>query len=399
MRCPPVSFKTLFIQQLISDHLPSWIVALIALINAIVFSGNAFAHEIRPAVATVSIESSERYNVELKLNAEALLAGVSPEHQDTDDSPEADAYNRLRSLGAAHLTAEIFQSEQSISKGLGIRFDNHVKPPKLANVEVPETGDIRRARISKLTFTGEIPAGTDTFTWSYSRNFGNSVLKIQRKDNEEYAALLDVGETSKPYSLTGVTPKPSSWQTVLRYVSLGFTHIIPKGLDHILFVLGLFLLSQQFVPLLWQVTAFTLAHSITLGLTIYGVFSLSSTIVEPLIALSIVYVAVENILTRQLKPWRILIVFLFGLLHGMGFAGVLSEIGLPSGDFLIALIGFNAGVELGQLAVIAGAFLLVGVCGRGKSWYRSRVTIPLSLVIGLIGLYWTWERISGQLTL
>ena len=111
-------------------------------------------------------------------------------------------------------------------------------------------------------------------------------------------------------------------------------HILPKGLDHILFVLGIFLLSPRWKTMLLQVTAFTVAHSITLGLSIYGIVSLPSRIVEPLIALSIAYVAIENLLTRELKPWRLALVFMFGLLHGLGFAGVLRELGLPREEFL-----------------------------------------------------------------
>src|SRR5205823_5104476 len=127
-----------------------------------------------------------------------------------------------------------------------------------------------------------------------------------------------------------------------------FTHIVPGGLDHILFVLGIFLLSMKVKPVLAQVTAFTLAHSITLGLTIYGLVSVSPRVVEPMIALSIAYVAIENIATTALRPSRVAIVFAFGLLHGMGFAGVLKELGLPRAEFLTALVTFNVGVELGQ---------------------------------------------------
>ncbi|MFC1665380.1 HupE/UreJ family protein [Pseudomonadota bacterium] len=182
-------------------------------------------------------------------------------------------------------------------------------------------------------------------------------------------------------------------QIAKEYIGLGFTHILPKGLDHILFVVGIFLLSLKLSPVLWQITAFTVAHTITLALTIYGYISLSPSIVEPLIALSIVYVGVENILTSRLKPWRVLVVFIFGLLHGMGFAGVLTEIGLPRSEFVTALITFNVGVELGQLAVIGIALLLVGGF-RNKSWYRRWIVVPISLVISLIGLYWCLDRVT-----
>ena len=114
------------------------------------------------------------------------------------------------------------------------------------------------------------------------------------------------------------------------YLKLGFSHIVPAGPDHILFVLGIFLLSRKLKPILQQVTAFTIAHTLTLVLASMAWSRLPPSVVEPLIALSIVFVAVENILTPELKPSRIALVFAFGLLHGLGFAGVLSELGLPA---------------------------------------------------------------------
>jgi hydrogenase/urease accessory protein HupE len=207
---------------------------------------------------------------------------------------------------------------------------------------------------------------------------------------------LMAGAVSEPFPLApGLAQPRSTARVFLDYVALGYTHILPKGLDHILFVLGIFLLSLHWRPLLYQVTAFTVAHSITLGLSLYGFISLPSTVVEPLIALSIVYVAVENIVTPVLKPWRIYVVFCFGLLHGMGFAGVLKELGLPRAEFATALVAFNVGVELGQLSVITLAFLAVGVWCRHRSWYRMRVEIPGSAMIALVGAYWTVQRILG----
>jgi hypothetical protein len=178
----------------------------------------------------------------------------------------------------------------------------------------------------------------------------------------------------------------------VQYLFLGFEHILPEGLDHILFVLGLFFLSSRFKSLLWQVTAFTVAHSVTLALSMFQVISLSPSIVEPIIALSIVYVAVENLCTTELKPWRPFVVFGFGLIHGLGFAGVLSELGLPQQQFLPALVSFNIGVELGQLSVIGLAYLLVGWF-RSQTWYRSYLSMPASCGIALMASYWTIDRI------
>ena len=118
-----------------------------------------------------------------------------------------------------------------------------------------------------------------------------------------------------------------------------------------------------------------------------------SSVVEPLIAASIVYVAVENIWTKELHASRVLLVFGFGLLHGLGFAGVLAELGLPSGGKALALVAFNIGVELGQLSVLVGAWLLLGLPFRHKVWYRARIVIPLSFAIAAIGLYWVVTRL------
>ena len=175
------------------------------------------------------------------------------------------------------------------------------------------------------------------------------------------------------------------------YIELGFIHIIPGGFDHILFVIGLFLLSPKLKPLLWQVSAFTIAHTVTLALGASGVVRLPAGIVEPLIALSIVWIAVENLLTDRVHRWRIAVVSGFGLLHGLGFAGVLLEIGLSGTHFYSALLGFNLGVELGQLTVIALCFLVVGWI-MTRPVYQGRVVVPASSVIALIGAYWVIER-------
>ena len=190
------------------------------------------------------------------------------------------------------------------------------------------------------------------------------------------------------YDLASLSKTGVGWV----YLKLGFTHILPLGLDHILFVLSLYFLSPKLSTVLWQASAFTVAHSITLGLAVYGIIKPLPSVIEPIIALSIFFVAIENILVQQLKPGRILIVFLFGLVHGMGFAGALTQVGLPQSAYAICLISFNLGVELGQIAVILFAYFLVGRWFSDRSWYRARVVTPVSAMIALIALYWTIER-------
>ncbi len=182
-------------------------------------------------------------------------------------------------------------------------------------------------------------------------------------------------------------------EKVVQYVYQGIVHIVPRGFDHILFVLALFLLSSKLSTLLWQVSAFTLAHTVSLALAMFGMVQISSSIVEPLIALSIAYVAIENIFYPSLSRWRIALVFMFGLLHGLGFASVLMEVGLPRNYWLSSLISFNVGVEFGQLLVISLAFLLLAWARKNPSFYRQRVVIPLSAIIALMGTYWFIERV------
>lgn len=179
------------------------------------------------------------------------------------------------------------------------------------------------------------------------------------------------------------------------YLKLGFTHIIPEGFDHILFVCGLCLLSRKIKTILWQATAFTVAHSITLALSMKSIIVAPSAVVEPIIALSILFIAVENLLLTELKPWRVAIVFMFGLIHGMGFASSLNEIGLPRNKFGLSILSFNIGVELGQVTIILLMFALIILpLGKMKN-YRKAVVFPLSILIGLIALYWTVQRVTG----
>lgn len=177
------------------------------------------------------------------------------------------------------------------------------------------------------------------------------------------------------------------------YFKLGVRHIVPDGFDHILFVISLCLLNTKIKTILWQASAFTVAHTITLALSMKGIIQLPADIVEPLIALSIMFVAIENILLSELKAWRIAIVFMFGLVHGMGFARALNEIGLPRNKFFTSIFSFNVGVEIGQIIIITLMFMLIIIPFGKRLWYKKFVVYPLSATIALIAAYWTGQRI------
>jgi len=271
--------------------------------------------------------------------------------------------------------------------------DGHeVRPVSVDYAPPPGAVPAGQFALAAYTLHGQLPPSARTMRWYYGLVVDPYPLTIALADGSSLTEWVQGDAWSTALALGGPFARPTVWMRLREYLALGYTHILPKGLDHILFVIGLFLLRARLRPVLVQVTTFTVAHSMTLGLSLYGLVSLPASVVEPLIALSIVYVAIENLRTERLTPWRVALVFMFGLLHGMGFAGVLTGLHLPRADFAVALLGFNLGVEAGQLTVIAGAALLVG-WWRHRGWYHRRVVVPASLAIAAVGLYWTVTRL------
>jgi hypothetical protein len=182
-----------------------------------------------------------------------------------------------------------------------------------------------------------------------------------------------------------------AWNEILDYLKFGFLHILPFGADHLLFVLGLYLGAINLRALLILISTFTVAHSLTLIISTMGLFRLPPLIVEPIITATIVWIAVENLLVRKNAYVKTTLVFVFGLIHGMGFAGALAELGLPQESFLASLLSFNVGVEAGQIAFVAGLFALFGGL-RKKAWYTPAIVKPGSVIIGVLATLWTIQR-------
>ena len=348
-------------------------------------AAQAAAHEIQASVADISIAGGT-VRLAISTNLEARLAGIGTEHDDTDDAPQSERYDALRRLEPDALKGEL--DAFYLQRTLIVRAGDERVAFALVNSEIPPVGDLALARTSQLTFEGALPSGASAVTVQ-APDWGDFILR-GTGENEAYSEFLQ-GQTSQPIAVMGKTERGFG-EVFVQYLGVGFEHIVPLGLDHILFVVGLFLLAPRIRPLLWQVTAFTLAHTVTLALGALDVVRVPGSVVEPLIALSIVFVAVENILARGLSPWRPMLVFAFGLLHGLGFASVFEAYGIPEGQFTASLLAFNIGVEGGQLLVLAVCFALVGLPFRDRPWYRAAVTVPGSLLVGAIGLYWTLVR-------
>jgi hydrogenase/urease accessory protein HupE len=196
-----------------------------------------------------------------------------------------------------------------------------------------------------------------------------------------------------------IPARQGAWSVAREYLMLGIEHIL-LGIDHLLFVLALLLITQGAWQLVQTVTAFTVAHSITLGLATLGLVRVPAAPVEAIIALSIVFVAAEIVHLRQRRagltakaPWTV--AFSFGLLHGFGFAGALSDVGLPEGDIPLALLSFNLGVELGQLLFVGAVLGLVALVPRIRLPLPRRSVLVLPYAIGSVAMFWVIQRVAA----
>jgi hypothetical protein len=350
-----------------------------------------FAHNLTIADVLVIFKTNGAYQVDVTLNLDAIAFDLV----DAADVPALRA--KLASWSPSDVQGFLEAAEEVVAKYVRIRFDDAKEKPTITFPEfhTPSSAGAEAATVLGTTarLIGRVPAGAKEFTLGLSRIVASAtqLTILDQKTAGGVKYVLGASEDSPPYRLGEPVQPVGRVETVARYLVIGYEHILPKGTDHILFVIGLFLLSTRIRSLLWQITAFTVAHSVTLGLSMYGVVSLPSRVVESLIALSITYVAVENLVTSELKPWRPAVVFCFGLLHGLGFAGALRALGLPQGEFASSLIAFNVGVEFGQLSVVLLAFLAVGWFRR-KTWYRASIVLPLSALIAMVGFYWSVQR-------
>ncbi|MDP3294420.1 MAG: HupE/UreJ family protein [Nevskia sp.] len=299
-----------------------------------------------------------------------------------------------------------------LAQTIEVRLDGAVIPLQVSEVHLPsalpETEFLSPVAwpMTEIQLHGVLPAnagGALQLRFDPSFAFEEPIaLTLQRPDNGgRMTRWLVAGQLSPLFplqasaaSITAVSEQEPAWQTLARYLRFGFLHIIPHGLDHMLFVVGLYLGTRKLRSLLLLVTTFTVAHSLTLILASFGALRVPAAVVEPLIALSIAWIGIENLRadSTRLSRSRVLMVFGFGLLHGLGFAAALKELGLPPSNFVGALLSFNVGVELGQLAVIALALLLTFHWRRNPS-YRRQLVVPASAIISLLACAWAALRL------
>jgi hypothetical protein len=385
------------------------------------------AHTMMMTQVLVSFGQPDAVDVKVDVDLTLLLGSPERYYEVATESPERQKKDLERIVPKVTENLQLFVGQQ--------RLQLVFRGFSAAKAQQADYLDASMSKLSTLTFVAALPAGTGPlklvvpigaevdYPVAYTVQIPSAHLSVTRWVEEgvhESDPFVWAGKVPKapagsapaspaasasasgaaasvsalpPPAVLTFNPDALPWPRQLAlYLRLGFGHIVPEGADHILFVLGLFFLGITWRKLLSQTTVFTVAHATTLFLSTYGIFSLPSRYVEPAIALSIAFIAIENVVKPRLGPGRLAIVFGFGLVHGLGFASSLSDIPFPKTDFIVALLGFNFGVDLGQLFVIALAFLAVGGF-RNRPWFRRGIAIPCSLAIAAVGLFWGIQRI------
>lgn len=362
---------------------------------------------INPALAEISIKSDNSVQLELSFNAEAILSDSSL-YQNSKNSPNSDYYDELRASPPEQIEQLFKQRLKVFLTQLSLVFDKQNAQLSLVSFFVPDIGYQGRPRVSKLIISTRLKQAPNTLLWQYPKQYGDSAYRYEFYQKEQYNwsswQWVRANQSPKIIELNNANP-PNTWSIFKQYSTIGFLHIMPKGLDHILFMLGIALLALSWRKLLLLVSIFTLAHSATLALAVYGLINIPASIVEPLIALSIAYIGFEVL--RQHSPInpkqnasqqtyllrRSVLVFGFGLLHGLGFAVVLNSFDLQTTSLALSLLGFNIGVELAQAGIVLFVLLLLWL-GRYQQNNLKRYFIkPIAILISLVGLVWTIERL------
>ena len=367
------------------------------IIISIFFCNSSIAHEIKPSIADFTYD--ENYlNIEVRLNAELILSNIDASNiSNTNSSPLTEIYDRYRLLDKKDLENSILESWKDISSNIDIKINNKLKTIDLIKIETQDVKNFEISRDTLIYFRVLLNQKSEHFTFQWIKNYGPIILRENndlKLEDDLVTEYLQSGTESDPIFFKENNIR-SMFTSFTKFLVLGIQHIIPKGLDHILFIFGLFLFSSSLNKLIKQITIFTIAHSITLIFVSLSLIKINPQIVEPIIALSIVYVGLENIFKNYIKEYmRYVVILFFGLLHGLGFALVLSDIGYRSSKLFLNLISFNIGIEVAQISIILFLYLLIAIKFAKNKYYRIAFQIPSSILIASIGLYWFIERIG-----
>jgi hydrogenase/urease accessory protein HupE len=350
------------------------------------------AHDLPYTLATLEVHG-RRFELTLNCHVTALILGLPQgllpawARQAFDAMPGEEAQRRA-SLMSEYLRRAVWVE----ADGRVLSLEAPLMPSLEAlRADAAQTAETQRPS-APIRFKGELPAGARNLRLAIPPVLGDVLLRSGGESRDVATQALAPGAWSEPIERAIVPGEATgSRATAVQYLRLGYTHVLPLGLDHLLFILALALAAGRAGRLILEVTTFTLAHSLTLALTVLGLVEAPARVVETLIAASIVAMAVGNLADGRLRAHRTPLIFGFGLLHGLGFGGVLRELGLPQGQTVLALASFNIGIELAQLTALLPVIAASRV-GSAKPWYRRWLVVPASTSIACVAGIWTLQR-------
>jgi HupE/UreJ protein len=302
------------------------------------------------------------------------------------------AFDAAHDLDADPALSSILRRAPALRDMLGRRMDVDVDgratPLQWGAVDAQAENDSIRLRMSAALPSAPGVVTVRALLFPYDPNH-QTFLNVYENGELRWQGIVDVNHPSVDY-VAGTTR--GTFAIARRFIAAGIRHIW-IGPDHLLFLAGLLLLGGSVRRLMMIVTAFTLAHSVTLSIAVLGLFAPPPRLVEPLIALSIVYVGADNLLVKDGRDVRAWIAFAFGLVHGFGFASVLRETGLPARALGRSLLSFNIGVELGQLAFVVVAASLFALLRSRSDVAARRLAFAGSVVVVVAGMFWFVQRV------
>ncbi|SMN15810.1 hypothetical protein CRYPA_1797 [uncultured Candidatus Thioglobus sp.] len=362
------------------------------------FVSASYADVVKPALVELSIFADYRVELNIDLSLEAAMADISTRYKNTNNSPNAQQYDKLRVLAPKDLLKQFLLFEPDFLQSIKLNINGEAMQLTPSGIDIDIVGYIKRPRKTILTYSAQSTEPVKTITWQFRQGYGDSALRTQIFKKDEYnwtpwrwlrsgapSGVIDISQAQNTSTLSRAR----------QFVFIGFDHVIPLGWDHILFIIGMALSSLLWRKLLLLVTIFTLAHTLTLGLAMVGMVEVSVRIIESLIAFSIAYVAIENLITHQSIKRKSIVVFVFGLIHGLGFATMLKEFKMTNDNFITTLIGFNIGVELAQIVIVLSVVGMLLILRRLALDYRKLAIVPTSIIIAIIGVWWGFERLLG----
>ncbi|MEO0543288.1 MAG: HupE/UreJ family protein [Pseudomonadota bacterium] len=370
---------------------------IILLLSLLPIWSIANAHEVRPAIADVSV-SADMVTLRVTLNAEALLAGIDLDGlADTNEAANVADYDALRALSDEQLAARVTRRWSDVDANISLQVGFTDLVLTLQSAEVVPEPNPELPRDTIVTAMATMAEGETPITIGWAREYGTLIVREMADGVDEdqlYTALLTGGAISQPIERRNLMSASNARNMTFLALEGGFQRLFRVDVtpQFLLFALAIFLFSARWRLLFWQIGAMTVGHLAALSVAMTGLFTIPNTQFLQIAAIFVIVAAVQNIVASGQRLVRLLTVFLFALISGVGLASALVEGGTAGTELALQTFSYNLGVEMSQLVVFAIAYLLVGIMFGDRPWYRKFIIVPASAIIAVTAALWLFQN-------